>query len=170
MNYTTPGNPVPTDAMQETGSSNPGSATKMDVTDYGFLMAQVLDAISDMIIVMNADGRMLFCNRAAYQFHGPGLTLAKLPHEKDCLYHQDDQGIWRTATEQVLRNGVNVKVVLRAVRYDYSPRWHAFNITPLFDKTSRAIAVLIRMTDIHDHYRPERPAGPTHCRGEGDSP
>ena len=76
--------------------------------------------------------------------------VARLPHERDELFHQDDLEARTQAREKVLRHGIAVRVDLRAIRFDYEPRWHAYELTPLFDKFQLVTGILVRMTEIPD--------------------
>ena len=123
------------------------------------LAAQCFDALPSVIKIMNAAGRIVFYNRAAFQYYGPRIAWARWPHECDDLFHGDDQEARRLAREKVFRLGVGVRVDLRTIRFDYTPRWHEFDLTPLFDSRQLVAGILIRMTDIQDRRRETAAAG-----------
>lgn len=114
------------------------------------LTAQCLDAMPILIKIVNTMNRIVFYNRAAYQYFGPRIAWARSPPESDELFHLDDRETKRLSKEKVLRRGLAVRVDLRAIRFDYVARWHAFDATPLFDTSQMVTGMLIRMTDIQD--------------------
>ncbi len=129
-----------------------------DLVSCATFATQCFDALPNVIKIMNAAGRIVFYNRAAFQYYGPRIAWARLPHECDDLFHRDDQAARRLAREKVFRLGVGVRVDLRTIRFDYTPRWHEFDHTPLFDSRQLVAGILIRMTDIQD--RPRETAAP----------
>lgn len=130
-----------------------GHAEKPDLASCDALAAQCFDALPDPIKIMNAQGGIAFYNRAAFKYFGPRIAWAHLPHERDPLFHHEDLDVRRKARDKAFRLAVPVCVELRAIRYDYVARWHAFNITPLFDAGQTVTGVLIRMTDIENEPR-----------------
>lgn len=116
------------------------------------MMAQCLDALPVMIWVTNARGGITFYNRAAYQYHGPRIALAREAHERADLFSPEDFVTKSAARARALRTGLEVRVCLRTIRYDYTSRWHAFHLTPLFGKPCMVTGLLITMTDIHDQH------------------
>ena len=136
-----------TGLLPETG----GSATP-DSEFWDGMMAQCLDALPVMIWVTNARGGITFYNRAAYQYHGPRIALAREAHERADLFSPEDFATKSAARARALRTGLEVRVCLRTIRYDYTSRWHAFHLTPLFGKPCMVTGLLITMTDIHDQH------------------
>ncbi len=134
----------------------------LEATAPDRLMAQCLDALPELIEMTDARGQAVFFNRAAFQYFGPGIVW---PKEQDRLCHPDDHEARREARDKVLRRGVRARVAWRAVRFDYTPRWHLCDLTPLFDQRALVTGMLIRMTDFQDQPRDLFDAAPT--RGFG---
>lgn len=139
--------------------SEAGRPSSPDIEFCDTVMAQCLDALPIMLWVTNVRGGITFHNRAAYQYHGPRIALGTLPYERADLFHHEDFPLKNAARERVLRTGLDVRVNLRTIRYDYTPRWHAFHLTPLFGKASMIMGLLIAMTDIHHQHDAPRPGG-----------
>ncbi len=116
------------------------------------LMTQCLDALPEMIMVLNAAGKVIFHNRAAFQYFGPCLAWALWPEDRRELFHANDIHTRREARETVLRHGVTARGLVRPIRYDYMPRWHTYQLTPLFDARALVTGLMVRMADIHDQH------------------
>jgi hypothetical protein len=124
------------------------------------LLAQCFDAMPYGVKVMNAAAKVVFYNRAAYEYFGPRIVWARLPHERDHLFHPDDLPARCAARERVLRDGLSVRVPVRAIRYDYTMHWYTFDLTPLFDKASMVTGALVRMSEMPDPDRCAAATGP----------
>lgn len=118
----------------------------------GSLLAQCFDAMPSPIKTMNKTGLITFYNRAAFQYFGPRIAWARSPAERDSLFHPNDLPRRKAARERVLHHGESIRVELRAMRFDYCYRWHAFDLTPLFAAASTVSGLLVVMTDIHDGH------------------
>ena len=114
------------------------------------LMAQCFDALPVMLWVMNPKGGVIFYNRATYQYYGPGIAAALHGGQSGPLFHPHDAEAREAARRRALRTGLDVHVDLRAIRYDYMPRWHEMRLKPLFNKAPVIAGLLVTMTDIHD--------------------
>ncbi len=128
-------------------------AGKPDLASCDALAAQCFDALPNPIKIMNAAEHIVFYNRAAFQYFGPRVAWARSPGECDQLFHHEDHIARRQAREKVLKHGVPLRIDLRAIRFDYVPIWHEFDLTPLFDASQKVTGVLVRMTNIEEPRR-----------------
>ena len=126
---------------------------------YEALLTQCLDALPVKINLSNADGAIAHFNRASYEYHGPRIAWSGLSYERNGLFHDDDIDVARSAQTKALRSGLSVQIELRAIRFDYLPRWHACMFTPLFNKAQSVSGVLVTMSDIHDQRTAPRSGG-----------
>jgi PAS domain S-box-containing protein len=107
------------------------------------LLETVLDGIPDIIVVLNAEGRILRCNRAGYRFLALdqeqvyGRRCEELPgHDTDCLLCAAAAADRGTAPAQVEHHSSPVK------------RWFDARSYPIVNEEGRLVQVIRHLRDI----------------------
>ena len=121
-----------------------------DPNRFERIMSQCLDAMPEIVLIVNRDGRSVFWNRAAHDYFGPRVAQARWPHERDALFHPDDRAARHAARHRALREGVALTLPLRAMRFDHTMHQHDFVVTPLYDSVARTVALLVISTPADD--------------------
>ncbi len=108
----------------------------------------ITDAISQYIVVLAADGNILYVNRVALE--QTGLTIEDVREEGSFSrpFHPDDIDRVRTERRQGLLHDapfeLEVRVLLKGGQY----RWHLMQYNPLKDEQGRTVRWYVTGTDI----------------------
>jgi formate hydrogenlyase transcriptional activator len=118
-------------------------------------LRMVVDFVPDHLGVLDAQGNVLYANRAALEF--TGLTLEEAVADPDPgaqVVHPDDLPAVR-ATLRGLAEGNGGEVEIRLRRRDGQYRWVLTRYVPLRDDDGRVVRWFATNTDIDDRKRAE---------------
>jgi diguanylate cyclase (GGDEF)-like protein/PAS domain S-box-containing protein len=123
------------------------SAGRPPLAPEGLL--DVLDGVSVLIYVQNADGRIVHANRAACDLVGkpPGEVLGRMPEE---LFDPATVERWAEQNREVIRTGRPLEI-----EDGWGGRTHLTQKTPMFDAQGKPVAVIGISTDITDRKNDE---------------
>jgi len=117
----------------------------------------IVDAISQTIVVLGADGRGLYANRPLLDF--TGLTMEELmtPDSRGnpTLFHPEDWTRLQDERSQGLSRGMPFEIEWRLQRKDGQYRWFLVRYHPLRDEQGEIIRWYASGTDIDDRKRAE---------------
>jgi formate hydrogenlyase transcriptional activator len=117
----------------------------------------IVDAISQTIVVLGADGRGLYANRPLLDF--TGLTMEELmtPDSRGnpTLFHPEDWTRLQDERSQGLSRGMPFEIEWRLRRKDGQYRWFLVRYHPLRDEQGEIIRWYASGTDIDDRKRAE---------------
>jgi formate hydrogenlyase transcriptional activator len=119
-------------------------------------LRMLVDYVPQHLVVLDAQGRILYANRAALEY--TGLTLDEITTRDDVwslVFHPDDMPIVQT-TLRGLAEGIGGEVELRIRRRDGQYRCYLAYNAPLRDDDGRIIRWFATGTDIEDRKRAEQ--------------
>jgi len=117
----------------------------------------IVDAISQIIVVLSAEGKGLYANRPLLDY--TGLTMEQLlapdPEGNPRLFDPEDWARLRDERTHRLSSGMPFEIEWRVRRNDGQYRWFLVRYHPLRDEQGRIIRWYASGTDIDDRKRAE---------------
>jgi formate hydrogenlyase transcriptional activator len=117
-------------------------------------LRQTLDAATQYLSVLNADGSHLYTNQCSLDFLGVTLEEWQKRDIRE-LVHLDDVERVAREREQALSSGSPLEIEARFLRYDGEYRWLFLHYKPLKDQLGRITRWVVPAIDIHDRKRSE---------------
>jgi formate hydrogenlyase transcriptional activator len=118
-------------------------------------LRQLLDFTPQHVTVLGPDGKRLYNNQAALDYHG--LTLEEWQTaDPDRLFHPQD---WERLTREVYSkflSGSSLDIEVRLRRRDGQYRWFLIRYNPTLDEQGRPTRWYAAATDIEDRKQAER--------------
>src|SRR5713101_2223607 len=118
-------------------------------------LRQLLDFTPQHVTVLGPDGKRLYNNQAALDYHG--LTLEEWQTaDPDRLFHPQD---WERLTREVYSkflSGSSLDLEVRLRRRDGQYRWFLFRYNPTLDEQGRPTRWYAAATDIEDRKQAEQ--------------
>jgi formate hydrogenlyase transcriptional activator len=126
-----------------------------DITKSEVELRQIVDAISQTIIVLAVDGKPLYANQSTLDY--TGLTIEEVMTEdfRARVFHPEDVERLRDEREQALSQGVPFENEQRARGKDGQYRWFLVRYKPLQDDAGKVIRWYATGTDIEDRKQAE---------------
>jgi formate hydrogenlyase transcriptional activator len=117
----------------------------------------IVDAISQIIVVLGPDGTGLYANRTLLEYLGITLEQLMTPDSKGnpVLYHPDDWARLKDERSQGLARAMPFELEWRLRRKDGQYRWFLVRYHPLRDDQGQIIRWYASGTDIDDRKRAE---------------
>jgi formate hydrogenlyase transcriptional activator len=114
----------------------------------------IIDAIPQLIVVLGADGKFLYANRAVVEY--TGLTKEEVRSEsfRD-IFHPEDSERLRDERDAGISRGVPFEYERRVRRKDGQYRWFLAQHKPLLDERGEVIRWYATGTDIDDRKQAE---------------
>jgi len=117
-------------------------------------LRQLVDAVPQHIIVLDAEGRRLHTNQPVLEYHG--YTLEEFLVVDYCrCFHPDDSVCFQRRLEEGIANGKPWETEVRVHRKDGQYRWFLTRANPLRDDQGRIVRWYVSRTDIEDRKRAE---------------
>jgi PAS domain S-box-containing protein len=118
-------------------------------------LRQIVDAVPQHITVLAADGRRLYGNKVALDFHG--CTLEEFLPERliDHKLHPEDLASYWDTRKRGISNGVPFKTEARILAKNGQYRWFLFLFNPLLDEQGQVLRWYATATDIEDRKQAE---------------
>jgi len=118
-------------------------------------LRKLVDAVPQHITVLAADGRRLYGNQVALNFHGCTLEEflpENLINEK---VHPEDLARYRDARKRGIASGIPFKTEARLLAKGGQYRWFLFLFNPLHDEQGHVVRWYATATDIEDRKQAE---------------
>src|SRR5215472_13618233 len=133
-------------------------ATGTDIEDRKqaeWELRKLVDAVPQHITVLAADGRRLYGNQVALDFHG--CTLEQfLPQDLiNQKVHPEDLARYWDTRKQGISTGIPFKTEARLLTKDGQYRWFLFLFNPLHDEQGHVVRWYATATDIEDRKQAE---------------
>ena len=118
-------------------------------------LQQLVDAVPQHIVVLSADGKRLYGNQAACDYHGltPGQFLVE--PITNC-FHPDDIQNYSQVRDTAIANGEPWEAEARLRRSDGQYRWFLIRGKPLLNDQGSVTRWYLTRTDIEDRKQTER--------------
>jgi formate hydrogenlyase transcriptional activator len=116
---------------------------------------RITDAIAQIVVVMQPEGRIIYANQMALDY--TGLTLQDVQAEsfRARVFHPEDIERVREDRKEALLKGIPFRNEQRVLRKDGKYRWFLHQYNPLLDDNGKVIRWYTTGTDIEDRKRAE---------------
>jgi formate hydrogenlyase transcriptional activator len=118
-------------------------------------LRQIVDAIPQMIVVLNPDGTALYTNRTMLEYTGLTIEEVVAADFRDRAFHPEDTARLRTERLEALSRRVPFENEQRILRKDGRYRWFLIQYNPLLDDHGLVIRWYATGTDIDDRVQAE---------------
>jgi PAS domain S-box-containing protein len=118
-------------------------------------LRHIVDAIPQMIVVMNPDGAVLYMNQTMLDYTGLTIEEAMTTDVRDRTFNQEDVARIRGERLESLSRRVPFQNEKRILRKDGQYRWFLFHYNPLLDDQGQVIRWYATGTDIDDRVQAE---------------
>ena len=122
----------------------------------GHELRRIADAIPQLIVVLNPDGRTVYVNRVALEY--TGLSIEEMQAESSCdrIFHPEDMDQIRGIRQKALSEGVPFETERRVLGKDGKYRWYLLRYNPFRDEQGRLVRWYATGTDIEDRKLAEQ--------------
>ena len=114
---------------------------------------QIIDAISQAVIVLAPDGSVLYGNKFVLEY--TGLSLREIQMGSHCGLHPDDVERVKNERHRRLSGGVPFQLEFRVKSKDGQYRWFLVDHRPLRDEQGQIVRWYATGTDIEDRKQAE---------------
>ena len=117
-------------------------------------LQQLIDAVPQHIFVLGPDGRCLYTNQVAREYHG----LSPKDPQEDHLamfIHPDDRDMLLSEHQRLISHGDPYELEARLLSKDGQYRWFLIRVSPWRDEQGRIIRWYGTRTEIEDRKRAE---------------
>ena len=118
-------------------------------------LRHIVDAIPQMIVVMNPDGAVLYMNQTMLDYTGLTIEEAMATDCRHRTFNQEDVARIQDERLESLSRCVPFQNEKRILRKDGEYRWFLFHYNPLLDDQGRVIRWYATGTDIDDRVQAE---------------
>src|ERR1700721_2163204 len=113
-------------------------------------LRRITDAIPQLIIVLNPDGRTVYVNRVALEYTGLSIEEMQADSSRDRIFHHEDMDQIRGIRQKELSEGVPFETERRVLGKDGKYRWYLLRYNPFRDVQGRLVRWYATGTDIED--------------------
>jgi formate hydrogenlyase transcriptional activator len=118
-------------------------------------LRRMTDAIAQIIVVLNPDGKAIYANRVALEYTGLSLDEVRADNFRTRVFHPDDVQRVREDRNKALSGTAPFENEQRALGKDGKYRWFLIRYNPLLDESGKVIRWYATATDIDDRKRSE---------------
>jgi formate hydrogenlyase transcriptional activator len=118
-------------------------------------LRRMTDAIPQIIIVLNPDGKAIYANRVALKYTGLSLDEVLADDFRARVFHPDDVQRFREERHKILSGTAPFENEQRARGKDGRYRWFLIRYNPLPDESGKVMRWYATGTDIDDRKRNE---------------
>jgi PAS domain S-box-containing protein len=118
-------------------------------------LRRMTDAIPQIIIVLNPDGKAIYANRVALEYTGLSLDEVRADDFRTRVFHPDDVHRVREERHKALSGTAPFENEQRARGKDGKYRWFLIRYNPLLDESGKVMRWYATATDIDDRKRNE---------------
>jgi formate hydrogenlyase transcriptional activator len=116
---------------------------------------QILDAISQMVMVLHSDGTPLYANKAVLDYTGLSLEEAMAPNFRTKVSHPEDVPRFEDERRDALSRGLPFENERRVLGKDGKYRWFLNCYNPLHDEDGNILRWYVTGTCIQDRKEAE---------------
>jgi PAS domain S-box-containing protein len=116
----------------------------------------IIDAIAQLIVVLNPDGRTVYANRVALEYIGLSIEEMQAESFPERIFHPDENEPLREVRQKALLKGVPFETERRILGKGGKYRWYLLRYNPFRDKQGRVVRWYITGTDIEDRKLAEQ--------------
>jgi len=115
----------------------------------------ITDAIAQIVVVMQPDGRIIYANRLALDYSGLTMDDVRAETFRARAFHPEDIERVKADRAEGLRRGIPFENEQRFLRKDGKYGWFLHRYNPLLDKQGKVVRWYTTGTDIDDRKRAE---------------
>jgi PAS domain S-box-containing protein len=119
-------------------------------------LRRITDAIPQLIVVLNPDGRTVYVNRVALEYTGLSIEELQAEGSRDHIFHPDDNESLREVRQNALLKGIPFETERRVLGKDGKYRWYLIRYNPFRDEQGRLVRWYATGTDIEDRKLAEQ--------------
>ncbi|HEY6850398.1 MAG TPA: sigma 54-interacting transcriptional regulator [Terracidiphilus sp.] len=119
-------------------------------------LRRITDAILQLILVLNPDGRTVYVNRMMLEYTGLSIEEMQAEGSRERVIHREDIERLKEVRHQALLNGVPFEIEQRVLRKDGKYRWFLTRYNPFRDEQGRLLRWCATGTDIEDRKLAEQ--------------
>ena len=119
-------------------------------------LRRITDAIPQLIVVLNPDGRTVYVNRVALEYTGLSIEEMQAESSRDRIFHPEDMDQIRGIRQKALSEGVPFETERRVLGKDGKYRWYLLRYNPFRDEQGRLVRWYATGTDIEDRKLAEQ--------------
>jgi PAS domain S-box-containing protein len=116
---------------------------------------QIINAISQLIMVLNPDGTPLYANQAVVDYTGLSLEDSMAPNFRTRVCHPEDLARLQDVRRVAFSSGLPFETEERTLGKDGKYRWFLVRCNPLHDEDGNILRWYVTGTDIEDRKRAE---------------
>src|ERR1700748_124875 len=102
-------------------------------------LRRIIDAIPQLIVVVDPDGRTVYVNRVALEYTGLSLEHMQAESARDRIFHPEDTEPLRDVRQSALLKGVPFETERRVLGKDGNYRWHLLLYNPFHDEQGHLV-------------------------------
>src|ERR1700730_5355501 len=118
-------------------------------------LRQIVDVIPQAIVVLTADGKAIYGNRATIEYTGLSLDEVRADDFRSRVFHPEDIQRLLEQRRKALSSPVPFENEYRTLGKDGKYRWFLIRYNPLLDENGNVIRWYATATDIDDRKRAE---------------
>jgi PAS domain S-box-containing protein len=118
-------------------------------------LRQIVDVIPQAIVVLTADGKAIYGNRATIEYTGLSLAEVRADDFRSRVFHPEDLQRSLEQRRRALSTPVPFENEYRTLGKDGKYRWFLIRYNPLLDENGNVIRWYATATDIDDRKRAE---------------
>ena len=115
-------------------------------------LEEIVEAVPQHLIVLDADGRRLYANRIAHDYHGLSLEQFLIIPIAEC-FHPDDLENYKHHRDSGMSRGEPWEVEARLLGRDGQYRWFLIHGNPFRNEHGLVTRWYLARTDIHDRKK-----------------
>jgi PAS domain S-box-containing protein len=113
-------------------------------------LRRITDAIPQLIVVFNPDGRTVYVNRGALEYTGLSIEEMLTESARARILHPEDMDQIRGIRQKAFSEGVPFETERRLLGKDGKYRWYLLRYNPFRDEQGRLVRWYATGTDIED--------------------
>jgi PAS domain S-box-containing protein len=113
-------------------------------------LRRITDAIPQVIVVLDPDGRVIYVNRVALEYTGLSIEEVRAESSCDRIIHPEDIERFKEVRQNALLNGAPFEGEQRVLGKDGKYRWFLIRYNPFRDEQGRLVRWYATGTDIED--------------------
>jgi formate hydrogenlyase transcriptional activator len=117
----------------------------------GHELRRIVDAIPNIVVVLNPDGQRIYVNRVALEYTGLSIEEMLTDNFRARIFHPEDmERLTQEARQSAFIKGLPFEIERRIRGKDGTYRWYLMRHNPVLDEQGRIVRWYATGTDIED--------------------
>ena len=123
----------------------------------GHELRRIVDAIPNIVVVLNPDGQRIYVNRVALEYTGLSIEEMLTENFRARIFHPEDmERLTQEARQNSFLKGLPFEIERRILGKDGKYRWYLMRHNPVLDEQGRIVRWYATGTDIDDRKQAEQ--------------